>query len=294
VAHRAREDHTPRRNLSLESLLNLNVQTPTSHQHKPDRLPGIDQRDRFRQLLDTVPRSKRADKTRHHLIVPDTKLTSDFHTANTRPKALDINAIRIDNDLLGRDTTRLEVAALDIRDDKNTRRRVKVQSLVSLEQIEPADTVPVPAHPNFRAVVFEKQWSLRAIRRHDTGPAKPRVSLINEIGISLLDQRHRGAREHEVVVNIEERARVAAGLRRNHRETIVSSIHARDEIVADDLHVNAECFETFNDALDVTRSTARLRAWSRRRAQVNNSQTRFWRDLPRRVSKSQCHFFESL
>src|ERR1044071_3728865 len=294
VAHRAREDHAPRRDLSLELLLNLNVQTPTSHQQEPDPLVRRNQLDRFRKFLNTVPRSKRSDKTRDDLILPNTKFPPDFRTANTRSKALDINAIRINNDLLRRDTTRLQVAAFDIRDDKNTRRRVKVQSLVSLQQIEAADPVPVPPHPNFRAVVFEKQRPLRAIRRHDAGPAKPRVSLINEIRISLFDQRHRAACEHEVVVNVEECACVAAGLRRNHRETFVRNIHPGDEIVADDLHVSAERFETFNDAFDVTRSAARLRAWTGRRAQINNSQTLSRRDLARHVSESQCHFFESL
>src|SRR4029079_8413592 len=119
-------------------------------------------------------------------------LTSDVAPAlvpsDARPKPLDINTIRIDNNLLRRHATRLQVSAFNIGDHKNTRRRVKVQSLVSLQQFETPHAIPVPAHPNFRPVVFEKQRPPRAVRRHHAGPTKPRVSLINEIGIGLLDQ----------------------------------------------------------------------------------------------------------
>ena len=89
VAHRAREDHAPRRDLSLELLLNLNVQTPTSHQQEPDPLVRRNQLDRFRKFLNTVPRSKRSDKTRDDLILPNTKFPPDFRTANTRSKAIE-------------------------------------------------------------------------------------------------------------------------------------------------------------------------------------------------------------
>src|SRR5215212_5532885 len=178
------------------------------------------QLDRFSKFLNAVPRSKRANKTCDYLIVSNTQLAPHLCAANTRSKALHINAIRIDNDLLRRDTARFQVATLNIRDDKNTRRGVKVQSLVSLQEVETADTVPVPAHPDFRPVVLEKQRSLRSVRGHHTGPAKTRISLINEIRIGTLDQRHCATREHEVVVNIEERARAATRLRRHHSETI--------------------------------------------------------------------------
>ncbi len=59
-------------------------------------------------------------------------------------------------------SARFEVPPLNFRDHKNTRRGVKVQSLVSFQQIETSDAVPVPSHPNFRTVVFEKQRALRA------------------------------------------------------------------------------------------------------------------------------------
>src|SRR6185369_5618985 len=198
-----------------------------------------------------MPRSKRPDKTCNNLIIPNSELAPRLHPTNTWPKPLDINTIRIDNNLLRRHTTRLQIPALDIGDDKNTRRSVKVQSLVSLQQFETPDAIPVAAHPNLRAVVLEEQRPLRAIRGHHTGPAKPRVPLINEIGIGLLEQRHRAAREDEVIVNVEKRARAAAGLRWNHSEAIVRGVHAGDEIVADDLHLDTKRFESFNHAFDV-------------------------------------------
>src|SRR5829696_7467266 len=130
--------------------------------------------DRFSKFLNAMPRSKRADKSCDYLIVSNPKLTPRLCATNTRSKALHINAIRIDDDLLRRDAARFEVAALDVRDNKNTRRGVKVQSLVSLQQVEAAHTVPVSAHPDFRAVVLEEQRSLRTVRGHHTGPAKAR------------------------------------------------------------------------------------------------------------------------
>src|SRR5689334_22331246 len=166
------------------------MQTPTSDEQKPDPLTRIYQLDRVGKLLDAMPWSKCPNEACHDLIIPNTKLTPRFRAANTRSKALNINAIRIDHDLLRRDATLLEIAALNIGDDKNTRRSVKVQSLVSLQQIEAAHTIPVPAHPNFRAVVLQKQRSLCAVRRHHASPAKPRISLVDEIRIGLFDQRH--------------------------------------------------------------------------------------------------------
>ncbi len=220
VADRACKDHSTRRDLRLESLLNLDMQAPASHQQKPHRHIRWNQLDRFSKLLNAVPRSKRADKPRDHLIVSNPELTSRLYATNTRSKAFHINAIRIYNNLLRRDATPFEVPALNIGDDKNTRRSVKVQSLVSLEQIETADAVPMPAHPNLGAVVLEKQRPLRAVRSDHTSPAKSRISLINEIGIGLLDQRHGATCKDEVVMNFEKCACTAAGLRRDHRESI--------------------------------------------------------------------------
>ncbi len=273
VAYCAREDHTPRRDFIFESLLDLTVQAAASYQQKPQRHIERNHFDGRGKLLDTMPWTKRPDKTRHDLIVSNTKLTPSLRPADARSKALHVNAIRIDDDLIRRDAARLEVSSLDVRNDKNTRRSVKVQSLVSLQQIETAHAVPVPAHPNFRTVVFEKQRALRAVRGHNTGPAKPRVPLIDEIGIDLLNQRRRATCENKIVMNLEKCARAAAGLRRNHREAIFRGVETRNEVVADDLHFDAERFESFNNALDVTRSAARLCAWSRRRAEVNNTQT---------------------
>src|SRR5215217_2430502 len=76
VAHRACKDHSPRRDFSLESLLNLDMQAPASYQQEPYPLTRGNQLDRVRKLLDAVPRAKRADKTRHHLIVSNPKFTS--------------------------------------------------------------------------------------------------------------------------------------------------------------------------------------------------------------------------
>src|SRR6185369_12352303 len=102
MPHRAREDHSPSCNLSLEPLLNLNVQAPAPDKQKPDPLPRWNQLDRFRKLLNAVPRSKRPDKPCNHLIISDAELASRLHTTNTRPKPLNVNTIRIDNNLLCR------------------------------------------------------------------------------------------------------------------------------------------------------------------------------------------------
>src|SRR4051812_20526683 len=150
------------------------MQTSTSNQQKSHRNIRRNQLDRFGKFLNTMPWSKRPDKPRHDFVITSPELTPRLHATSTRSKALHVNTIRINNDLLRRDATPFKVAALDIRDQKNTRRSVKVQSLVSLQQVEAADAVPIPAHQNFRAVVLEKQRSLRAVRRHNAGPAKPR------------------------------------------------------------------------------------------------------------------------
>src|SRR5207237_7358649 len=82
--------------------------------------------------------------------------------------------------------------------------------------------------------------------------------------------RRRATREYEIVVNIEECARAPGRLRRDDTKTIVR-VDPRDQVVADNVYFNTECIESLNHPFDVTRCAARLRAWSRRRAQINNS-----------------------
>src|ERR1043166_491771 len=196
---------------------------------------------------------------------------SRLRAAHTRPKPFHVHTVGIDDDLFRVYPTHFEVAALDFRDDKSTRRRVKVQSLVSLQQLEPPDASPMLAPPASGAVVFEQQRPLRAQRSHHSRPTKTRVSLINEIGIGALDARHRAARENKVVVNINKRPRPARRLRRNDLEALVRKTQPCDQIVAEDPHFNTERLESLDHALDVTGSAAGLRAWSRRRAQVNHA-----------------------
>src|SRR5690349_11530921 len=107
----------------------------------------------------------------------------------------------------------------------------------------------------------------------------------------MLDERQRAAREDEIVVNIEERSRTAARLRRNHLEALVRMIQARDQIVTDHLNLNAERLESFDHTLDVTGSAARLCAWTRCRTKVNDSPRLTNRD--RRSSRSQNFLLES-
>src|SRR4029079_7018217 len=117
-----------------------------------------------------MPRTKRPNKPRDHLVIFDPKLAPYINATNAGPKALDINAIRIHHDLLSINTTAFEVAALDFRDDKNTRRSVKVQPLVTLQQLKTADAVPMLANPNFRAVVFKQEGALHTVRSYHSGP----------------------------------------------------------------------------------------------------------------------------
>src|SRR5262245_21755548 len=128
-----------------------------------------------------MPRTKRPHKPGDHFIVFDLKLAPGVYASNTGSKTFRVDPIRINHDLPSVDAAGLEVAALDFRDDKNTRRGVKVQTLVTLQQIEASDAVPMLAHPNFRAVVFEQQRSLNAVRGHHPGPTKSRISLVNKV-----------------------------------------------------------------------------------------------------------------
>src|ERR1043165_2107767 len=76
---------------------------------------------------------------------------SRLRAAHTRPKPFHVHTVGIDDDLFRVYPTHFEVAALDFRDDKNTRRRVKVQSLVSLQQIGAARRAPNAAPPRLRS-----------------------------------------------------------------------------------------------------------------------------------------------
>jgi hypothetical protein len=152
----------------------------------------------------------------------------------------------------------------------------------------------MPAHPNFRTIVFEKKRTLRPPRGDDSCPAKSRITLINKIRIGALDQRHSAAREHEVVVNIKQRSRSSAGLRRYNRETIFCDVQPGNKIIADDMHVNSKRLEPFDNSLDVTCRAARLRAGTGSGPKVNHTQSRVICFGHRRICKSQCLFFESL
>ena len=67
------------------------------------------------------------------LIAFYSKFASRLRTTCARPKLLHIHAIRIDDNLVSGDTTRFKIFALHFRDHKNTRRSVKVQTLVSFQ-----------------------------------------------------------------------------------------------------------------------------------------------------------------
>jgi len=94
-------------------------------------------------------------------------------------------------------------------------------------------------------------------------------------------------------MNIEERPRAAGWLWRNHLKTVGGKTQARDEIVADDLYLGTERLETFDHPLYVTRSTARLCARSRRRAEINNSHWFAVSDYERRAFRFRDFLLES-
>ena len=127
----------------------------------------------------------------------------------------------------------------------------------------------MPAYPNLRTVVLQKQRSLDPHRRHHTHPTKPRVPLVNKIRIGALDQRHRAARENEIVVDIEKRPASAATLRRNDCKS--GKAQSGNLIVADYFNVCAKRLEPFDDSLDMARRATRLCAGSRRRSKINNA-----------------------
>src|SRR6185369_16176266 len=95
-----------------------------------------------------------------------------------RPKQLNVNRIRIENDLFTRDTARFEVPLLHLRHDKNTRGGFKVQSFVPLQQLQTSHAVPMLSDPHLRPVVLEKQRPARARRRGNSGPTEARVALV--------------------------------------------------------------------------------------------------------------------
>src|ERR1043165_2263552 len=151
VGHSSGKNHTC---LILEQPLNLRMQAPASHQKKEDAHIRRNCLNRLGKFLNSMPRTKRPDKPGDHLIVFNPKFAAYIRATNAGPKALDINAIRVHDDLLPINTTAFEIAALNFRDDKNTRRSVKVQTLITLQQIETSNPVPMLANPDFRAVVL--------------------------------------------------------------------------------------------------------------------------------------------
>src|ERR1051325_10714675 len=163
------------------------MQTPASNQKEPERHTRRNRFNSLGEFFNAVPRTKRSYKTRDHFIVFDSKFASRITAAGAGPKAFHVHAIRIDNDLVCSDSARFKVPTLNFGDHKNTRRRVKVQSFVSFQQVKIAHAVPVFADPNLRTVIFEKQRTLRTQGSDYSCPTKPRVALINKVRLRAFD-----------------------------------------------------------------------------------------------------------
>src|SRR5688572_5956315 len=287
VWHRVREHHAQRRSFILQKPLHFALQAAATNEQEAHRQLWRHHFYRFSKLKHAVPWSKSTDKAGDDFQITNSVKVAIILVAGPRPKHLGVDAVWIDDDLLWRHTARLEVSPLYFRDDKNTRRRAKVQSFVSLEQIETADVVPVTSDPHFRVVVFEKQRAPGAQCGDDAGPTESRVSLIDEVRSRALDQRNCAACENEVVVNVEKRSRRANSFRWNDRERIFRRIETGDLIVADDLNLGAKLRKPVDNALDVTRSAAGLCSWSRCRAKID-----YARPISLYFAKSISLFFE--
>src|SRR5712692_8452939 len=138
-----------------------------------------------------MPRPESSDETCEHFVLADAQFTTDDGAANVRPKLFRVNAVRINDYLLIRDSIAQQIAPLDFRDDEDTCGRVQVQTLESLQQGNHSRHVPVFSDPHLRAVVFQKQRRAGAQTTLNAGPGEPPVPLINQIYRRTLDLSRR-------------------------------------------------------------------------------------------------------
>ena len=125
-------------------------------------------------------------------------------------------------------------------------------------------------HPNFRPVVFKKQWPARTQAGFDTSPVESTVALIDKRWLLRLNLLHGVVRKKQVVVDVEGCARRANRFRPDYLERSLALIKPRNLIVAHNRDARSEFERSVDEAVDVARSAARLRARSGRGAKVNN------------------------
>src|SRR5207245_2578969 len=132
------------------------AERPASHEQKAHPRGFRQQRDDLRQLDHAVPRSEGADKASEYLIAPDAQVIAYAFAADVRPETIDIHAVRVNHDFLVINANAKQIPPFNFGNDKDARRRLQIQTLVTFQQAKHSDAVPVTADPNFRAVVFKK------------------------------------------------------------------------------------------------------------------------------------------
>src|SRR6266404_3468530 len=153
-----------------------------------------------------MPWTKCADKTREDFTLRHTQLATNNKPANAGTKLFGIDAVRINHNLFVRNSGAQKVATFHVRNDEDTGRGFQVQMLESRQQRQHFPSIPVPAHPNFRPVVFEEQRPTGAQAGSHSDPAKASITLVDQINRSRLDLWHRARGKNQVVAQVKSRA----------------------------------------------------------------------------------------
>src|SRR5207244_2221463 len=146
-------------------------------------------------------------KTSRRCIISNAKLATNRDASNSRMKLFDIDPIRIYDGSFGRHACFNKIASLDFSDDEDARCRGEIQSLRSFQQISKAQSPPMFRHPNFRPVVFKKQWPARTQAGFDSTPIESTVALIDEVGRRCFHLSASASGEEHSVAKIKSGAR---------------------------------------------------------------------------------------
>src|SRR3989442_727119 len=218
-----------------------------------------------------MPRPKCSDEAGQRFLISKAKFAANPVASNSRMKLFDIDSIRIYHDFFGPHTRLNKIVSLDFGDDKDARCHGEIQSLASLQQVSNSLAAPVFRHPNFRPVIFQKQWPARTQAGFDSTPIKSTVALIDKIRRCGFHLRASAIGKEQAVVQVERGASETEWIRLDQLNRYFRIINASQTVIAYYRNLSSQLSRSVDEALRVRRCAAGLCAGCRSSSQVRDS-----------------------